>query len=269
MNLFEQDDYKEALKLIIRGKGKSHRGAFKNMAEYLGVHATLISQILSGSKDFTEEQIFSVCEFLGIAKLDSHYLWILVQIERAGSVKLKNHYMELKEELRKQALQVSKRVQPNREISDKEKTIFYSSWIYSAVQVASALEVKVDFEFICRRFNLAPSRARSILDFLIKTQLVNEKEGIFTAGTTSTHLEKKSPFVVKHHTNWRLKAIEAAENLSDEELIYSANFSISKKDFTKLREEMVQVIQKFLEVVKDSPAEEIAQFNLDFFWLSK
>jgi uncharacterized protein (TIGR02147 family) len=266
MNIFELDDYKEAIKLFIRQKDKaSQRGAFKNLAEYLGVHATLVSQVLSGTKDFTEEQIFSVCDFLGIGKLEGQYLWILVQIERAGSVKLKNHYIELKEQMRKNALQLSNRVKKQRDLSETEKAIFYSSWIYSAVQVASTLEKKVDFEFICERFQLSPEKAREVLDFLIQTNLVFEKEGKFLPGTNSTHLEKKSPFILKHHTNWRLKAIDAAEDLTDEELIYSANFSVSKKDFQKLREEMVQVIQRFLSVVKDSKAEEIAQFNLDFF----
>jgi uncharacterized protein (TIGR02147 family) len=269
MNIFEQNDYKEALKLYIRKKGKAKRGTYKNLAEYLGVHATLISQILSGSKDFTEEQIFSACDFLGISKLETQYLWILVQIERAGSVRLKNHYVELKDQLRNESLQLSNRVQRNHELTESEKAIFYSSWLYSVVHVATTLDRKVDFEFICERFHLAPAKAREILDFLIQIQMIKEKEGRFLPGTTSTHLEKKSPFIVKHHTNWRLKAIEATENLLDEELIYSANFTISKKDFARLREDMVQVIQNFLSVVKDSPAEDIAQFNLDFFWLKK
>ncbi|MGZ3806009.1 MAG: TIGR02147 family protein [Pseudobdellovibrionaceae bacterium] len=267
MNIFEHDNYKEALKLYIRKKGKANRGAYKNLAEYLGVHATLISQVLSGAKDFTEEQIFSVCDFLGIPELETQYLWILVQIERAGSIKLKNHYIGLKEKLRKQALQLSNRIQKNRELTETEKAIFYSSWIYSAVQVATTLERRVDFEFICERFHLEPSRAREILNFLVQIQMIKEKEGRFFTGTISTHLENKSPFIFKHHTNWRLKAIEAAENILDEELFYSANFTISKNDFSHLREEMVHLIQRFLATVKDSPAEEIAQFNLDFFWI--
>jgi uncharacterized protein (TIGR02147 family) len=267
MNIFEQDDYKAVIKFWIRNKYKARRGAFKGLAEYLGVHATLISQILSGAKDFSEEQIFLACEFLGIPKLETHYLWILVQIERAGSAKLKNHYLDLKKKLQKQALQVSSRVDKNCELSEIDKSIFYSSWIYSAIQIATTLERTVDFGFICERFHISPAKAREILDFLIQTQMIKEKGGRFFPGTTSTHLEKKSPYILKHQTNWRLKAIEASENLLDEELMYSANFTVSKKDFKLLREEMVQVIQRFLNVVKDSPAEDIAQFNLDFFWL--
>lgn len=269
MNIFEQNDYKEAIKFWIRNKTENRRGAFKNLAEYLGVHATLVSQILSGEKDFSEEQIFSACEFLGIPKLESHYLWILVQIERAGSLKVKNHYLELKDQIRKQALQVSNRIEKNHDLTETEKAIFYSSWIYSAIQVATTLERKIDFEFICDRFHISPAKAREVLDFLTQTQMIKEKGGRFFPGMTSTHLEKKSPFIVKHHTNWRLKAIEASENLLDEELMYSANFTISNKDFNSLREELIKVIQRFLKVVQDSPGEDIAQFNLDFFRLKR
>lgn len=269
MNVFELDDYKKALKLFIREKQGSSRGILKQIAEYLGVHATLISQILSGSKDFTEEQIFAVCEFLGIPKLESQYLWTLVQIERAGSVKVKSHYQEVKSQIRQQSLQMSHRVIQNRELSETEKAVFYSSWVYSAVQVISTLERKVDFDFICDKLQLSPAKARDILDFLTKIQMVKEENGQFIPGATSTHLEKNSPFINKHHSNWRLRAIEASENLTDQELMYSANFSVSRKDFEKLREEMVQVVQRFLSVVKDSPAEDIAQFNLDLFWLRR
>lgn len=269
MNIFEQENYKEALKLYIRSKAKVPRGIFKNLANHLGVHATLVSQILAGTKDFTEEQIFSVCEFLGISKLESQYLWILVQIERAGSHKLRAHYLELKDQLRKQALQITNRVQKTHNLSEQEKAVFYSSWIYSAIHLFTSLNRDVRFEDVRQRFNLPAMKTRELLDFLVQIQLVIEHNGIFKPGPILTHLEKNSPFIFKHHTNWRLKAIQAAESITDQELMYSATISISKNDFTLLREEMAQVIQKFVNTVKDSPAEEIAQFNLDLFWLNK
>ncbi len=269
MNVFEQDDYKETLKLIVRNRGQAQRGLYRKIAEHLGVHATLVSQILSGTKDFSEEQMLSVCQFLGISKLESQYLLTLLKIERAGSFQLKALYTEMKLDLRKKSLRVSERVQKDRELTESEKAIFYSSWIYSAVQVFTTLEKEIRFEDVCTRFQLEPAKAREVLDFLEEKQLIKNKTGRFLPGSVSTHLESTSPFIVKHHTNWRLKAIQAAENLSEQELLYSGNMSISRKDFALLREEMTQVIQRFLKVVKDSPAEEIAQFNLDLFWIKK
>ena len=267
MNLFEQENYKVALNSLADEKRKSIKGFSRKLAEYLNVHPTLISQILNADKDFTEEQMLSVCEFMGIAKLESQYLLILLQKERAGSKKLKDYFDELKLQIRKESLQLSKRVTKDRQLTEAEKAIFYSNWTYSAVQLLSTLEEKITFERVCEKLNLAPQRAREILDFLKYIQLVKEENGNLKPGAVSTHLEKSSPFLIKHHTNWRLKAIQAAENLSDQELMYTANFSISEKDFSRLREELVKTIQKFLTLVKDSPGEQIAQFNMDLFFI--
>jgi uncharacterized protein (TIGR02147 family) len=152
----------------------------------------LISQILSGRKDFTEEQIFSVCDFLGVAKLESEYLWILAQIERAGSYRLKQHYIDLREKIRKESLSISNRInKKNKILSQKEQSIFYSSWIYSAIQTATTLKNQVvDFKFICDRFSLQPQKARATIDFLIEARMIIEENGVFKQGTTSTHLER-------------------------------------------------------------------------------
>lgn len=57
------------------------------------------------------------------------------------------------------------------------------------------------------------------------------------------------------------------ESLTEEELMYTATFSIGKNDFTQLRELLMETIKKFLQVVKDSSSEELAHLNIDCFWL--
>lgn len=269
MDIFEQASYKEAIKLYLRNWGRPIRGAFKNIAEHLGVNPTLVSQVLSGPRDFSEEQMFAVCEYLGLPQLESQYLMTLLQIERAGTVALKKYYSKFLERIREQSQLVSSHAPKSRNLSDTEKATFYSNYIYSAIHIASGLEQNVTFDFICKRFSLSPARAREILDFLLETQLITEKNGKFSTGASFTHLDKKSPFVQKLISNWRLKAIDAAAEMTDEEIFYSANFSVSKKDFSVLRKKMVQVIQDFILIAKDSPAEDIAQFNLDLFWIKK
>jgi uncharacterized protein (TIGR02147 family) len=267
MSLFEVDDYKPALQVILADRRKTHKGLSRKLAEHLGVHPTMVSQVITGSKDFTEEQMILVCEFFGLAKLESQYLLVILQQARAGSKKLKDYFEEMKLQIRRQALQVSQRVPRDRQLSEIEKSIFYSSWLFSAIHLFTTLDRKVRFDDIYKKFNLPPDRTREILDFLMGLDLVVEKDGLYTSGPVATHLEKKSPFLPKHHANWRLKAIQTAENLSDQELMYSASVSLSKKDFELLREEFMQVIQRFVEVVRPSPSEELAQFNLDFFWI--
>jgi len=265
---FEFDNYKEALKNTITSQSGGSRGVYRILAEKIGVHPTLISQILSGTRDFNEEQLFAICESLGIPDAEKRYLLVLLQIERAGSHSLKKHYIEIKNQIRKESLQLSRRISPHKTLTESEKAVFYSSWLYSAVQILTAIDKPVDFKLICEHFKLTPQRTQEVLDFLLKHHLVLEKKGRYVPGTTSTHLPKGSPHIVKHHSNWRLKAMMAAETLTDQELMYSANFSIAQKDFEVFREELVQLIKRFLTIVEKSPAEKVAQFNMDLFWLN-
>lgn len=267
MNTFESDDYKAILNGVLFEKRKTQKGLSRKLSEYLGVHPTLVSQVLTGQKDFTEEQMLMVCEFLGVLKLETNYLLALLRRERAGSKKLKDHCQDLINQLRTQALKVSERVPRDRTLSEAEKAVFYSNWTYSAVHLLGTLEQPLGFEEISKRLNLPLGKTRMILDFLIHTQMIVEKNGKFISGAVVTHLGKDSPLLVKHHSNWRLKAIQAAETLDDEELMYSGNFSVNKQDFAILRELLVKTIQEFIAVVKPSPAEDIAQFNLDLFWI--
>jgi uncharacterized protein (TIGR02147 family) len=267
MSLFEVENYKVIINSTITERRKTQKGLSKKLAEYLNVHPSMISQVLSGPKDFSEEQMILVCEFFGYSPIETQYLITLLQKERAGSHKLKAHFEKNLSQIRKQAQQVSERVQKNRALNDFEKAIFYSSWLYPTVHLLTTLEKKLRFEEICERLDAEPMKVREILDFLKDIGMVIEKDGKFSSGPMVTHLEKKSPLLIKHHTNWRMKAIQAAEKLSDDELMYTANFSISRKDFAVIREELMQTIQRFLKIAEKSPADDIAQFNIDLFWI--
>lgn len=93
-------------------------------------------------------------------------------------------------------------------------------------------------------------------------------EDIFLAHK-STHLEQGSPHPLRHHSNWRIRAIRKSEELTERELMYTVLGSLSKGDFASLREEMVAFIKAYLAKVHASPAEDIACFNLDFFWIDR
>lgn len=89
MNIFEFENYKAALNSIIQERRRSQKALSRKLAGHLNVHPSMISQVLTGNKDFSEEQMILVCEFLGLPPLESQYLLVSLQVERAGSQKLK------------------------------------------------------------------------------------------------------------------------------------------------------------------------------------
>ncbi|OQW47297.1 MAG: hypothetical protein A4S09_16005 [Proteobacteria bacterium SG_bin7] len=161
-------------------------------------------------------------------------------------------------------------MQHEKSLSDSERSIFYSSWIYPAVHLFLGLSKEgVTLEEICERFSISRQRASDLAHFFLRTGLANEERGKYFPGVQSTFLEQGSPHLIKHHSNWRVKAIEKSESISAEELMFTAPLSISRRDFSSVREKIAQFIKSLSEIVKASEAEDIATINIDWFWVKK
>lgn len=270
MNVFQQKGLRALLKQYIQQLPKRGRGEVSRIARHLRVSTTLVSQVLSGEKLFTVEQARALAPFLGFGELESAYLVYLVLWERAGTEELRAFWQEKLEELRERSLRVASRVSTDRKLSDTERAVFYSSALYSAVRLwCSTGKDGKTLDEICRRFGLSRAKAAAILRFLTEVGLAEERGGRFFLGAQKTHLEEGSPFLLRHHSNWRMRAVAGAEELSPEELMYTAPVSLSRQDFARLREEMLAFIKTFLARVHASPAEEVACLNLDFFWVRR
>lgn len=266
-SIFNYENYRKYLRDWIQKQPKRGRGILTAWSQLLRIETSVMSQILSGKRELTPDQTFELQTFMGLGELESDYLNILVQIERASTQKLKLHLKKKKEKLRQESLQLSKRLKKELVLSEEQKSIFYSSWLYSAVRLATSLKDPQSIDSLCKRFQMEREKLLEILNFLMAAGLVIEEMGQYKMGPQRTHLEKSSPFITKHHANWRLKALQRSENLSDEEIMFTGPLSISKKDFNLIREEIVQLISKVSTTVKDTEAEDLAVFEVDLFWL--
>ena len=270
MSLFKFKDTKSYLRYYLAQLPKKGRGEISKIAKELRVSTTLVSQVLSGDKSFTLEQAQLLCEYLGLTGIDAEYFMLLVLSDRAGSMRLKKLWHEKIEKIREQSLQLSNRVKADRILTDHERSVFYSSPLYAAIQMYTSVGVKgQSLEEICLRFEISRKQAAEMMKFLVGAGLCVEEADRFKMGIQKTHLGQGSPFLPRHHANWRVRAIQRSENLEDSELMYTVPVSLSKKDFSELREEMAEFIKKFLDKVHDSDAEEIACFNLDWFWIKR
>jgi uncharacterized protein (TIGR02147 family) len=266
MSIFNFEDYKKFLRARITALPKKGRGEIGKIAVHLRVNSTLISQIISGPKDFTLEQSQEIAAYFGLSDLEADYLLLLVQIERAGTQKLKQYYQQKRDALKKASLQIANRVQTTRTLNDQERAVFYSNWIYSAVRLFCSVGDGKSMDEIAQKFSMSRARTSEILRFLVDTGLCAQKESLYVMGSQRTHLEKGSPFLSRLHSNWRIKAIQKSDSLDDDELMFTAPFSVSRKDFSKFREDLVQVIKRFTDLAAASEAEDVACFNLDLFW---
>jgi uncharacterized protein (TIGR02147 family) len=269
MKIFEFTDYKNFLWHFIEQQPKKGRGLVKAMGEYLTIDPSQVSQVLSGNKDFTEEQGIMISRFTGLNELETDYFLTLIKIERAGTKTLKDHYTKKQIKLKEESLDLKERVNQDRILSDYEKSIFYSSYLYSAVRLSTSIGAGQTISEIAERFQISREKAFGIINFLKDSNLCLEKDGKYVLGTQHTHIERGSPFLSRHHHNWRVKALERTDSISDQELQFTGPVSISKEDFESVRELLVEVISKSLDKVKKTEPSDVACLLIDWYWLKK
>lgn len=270
MDIFAYEDYRLFLRDHLTSLPKKGRGELQKISKQIGVHSTLLSLILNGDRDFSLEQAFDLASYLQLTEIEAEYFSLLVQYSRAGNPRYKNFIKRKAEKLRISSQKVAQRVPFEKVLTDEEKSIFYSAWIYSAIRLFSSTREKgVGLDDIMEKFLISRPQALTILSFLTSSGLLKEHDGLYTMAVQSTFLEQGSPHLHKHHTNWRLKAVQKSSLLLDKELMFTYPCSLSRDDFQKIREQVLQLIKSVSKTVKDSPAEDIACLNIDLFWIDR
>jgi uncharacterized protein (TIGR02147 family) len=268
MSVFSHLDSNKFLKERLKTFPQNGRGQLTAIAKKLKIHNAWLSAILSGERHFTQEQAFLLSQFLGLSTLETKYYLLLINFERASTPDLRAYYNKELEALRADSLQLAKRVREMRALTEEERSIFYSSWLYSAAHLYSTTKKNgITLNDLCERFKVSKANAAKVLSFLTETGFCEEKNGYYHHRPQSTFVEKGSPHLVRHHLNCRMKAMQKAESLAEEELMFSSQLSLARKDFKLFREKLAVLISDLAKAVKDSPAEDVALFNLDFFWV--
>lgn len=268
MSFFEENSYRNLIKQHLKSLPKNGRGQLARFAKLLNVNTTLISQVMSGSRDFTYEQALELAQFMGFSEIEVEYFLTLVQKERAGTTKLKTFFENKVRNLREQSKKIERRYEHDRKLTEEERAVFYSSWLYSGVRLYTSTNPHgKTIDEICERFLIERAKAAEILRFLTKTGLCEETQGRYLMAVQSTFLEQGSPHLMKHHSNWRIKAIQSSDLITPDELMFTAPMSLSESDFKKIRETLAEVIKSASLTVKESEAQSIACLNIDWFWI--
>ena len=69
-SVLNHDDFSVFLKNEIVKNTNSKRGLKKELAEFINIHPTSLSQVLRGNRFFTDEQVFLLGEFLNLNEIE-------------------------------------------------------------------------------------------------------------------------------------------------------------------------------------------------------
>lgn len=264
-SVFDFLDYRVFLKAWIDSHGNKSHGLKTRMAQACEVSSTLMSLVLKGEKSLSLEQALSLSEFLTMNELETDYFLGLVELDRAGTPKLRSRVSRKLKALSAQSKQVSSRMKKDLELSEENKAVYYSNWVYVAIRNLTAVEGFQTASAIAQRLHLPQKLVLESLDFLIRNQLCRLTEKGYTYGPALTLVPKESPFVNQHHHNWRQKSLETMSFRREEDLFVTAPVSLSAEDSVKVKALLLTAFESAMKIVKPSPSEKVFCLNLDWF----
>ncbi|MGE3261996.1 MAG: TIGR02147 family protein [Bacteriovoracia bacterium] len=264
MTVYEYDSYKQCVNAWVQEQPNKGYGIYSRIAAYLGTNSVIMSQVFKGDRDLNLEQAAKLAQFMGLGSNETDYFLLLVQIARSGTHDLTTILKRQAEECRLRGQAIKNRIK-HEQLTDEDKAVFYSSWYFIATWLAAPIAEFSSVSALSKHFNIPEEVLADVLRFLLDKGLLIKKSKGFDFGTNVVHVPHDSPFVVKHHMNWRMKSMQSMDRRNEENLHYTAPLSLSADLAKKIREEIVQFIQKQTKKVADSPSEKLVCLNIDWF----
>ncbi|WP_413290199.1 TIGR02147 family protein [Bdellovibrio sp. HCB337] len=265
MSVYQFEDYKEYFNNWVESLPKQGHGEYRRVSMALNVSTTMVSQVFKGDKELSLELACDLCEYLNLNEDETDYFLLLVEHRRAGSMKLQKRLQKQIKERKDKAQKLENRLKKETELSDQQKAIFYSSWIYSGVRILASCDDFNDAVTISQRLNLPRNQVQKILDFLLTNGLLVQKKGELQLGATKTFIGSSDLLTVKHHQNWRLQGFNRMVQDDSKNLFYSGPMSLSHDVAELIRQELSNLLDKVYKVVPPSKSETTRCLNIDWF----
>lgn len=264
MKVFNFSDYKKFVLAEIKSRPHGGHGEFRKIAKALNVHSTMVTHVFKASLQLSIEQSLALAEYLGLNGLETEYFLALVHFARAGDERTRAHFKSRLKRLKEKSMSVGARLESKNTLDEGDQAFFYSSWIYAAIRLLSAVPAYQSRDMIAETLELPRARLNRALEFLISRGLCVENGNKILYGNKKTFVSKESPLAARHHANWRLKIVSQLDRLTEQDLAFTYPTVISAEDFLKLREELVQFLERFKKTCDSSPSEKLYCLNIDW-----
>lgn len=264
--LFSVPDHFAYLQTKFRRSGEA-RGIKGRFAQHVRIQPAFLSQVLARKYPLSLEQADLANSFFGHSLDESEYFILLVSRDRAGSTSLQKHFNQKLENLRGKRLDVVERLGKKAFVSGETQGIYYSSWMYGAVHVATTIPSLRKVGAIQDYLGIPREKILRILQFLETHGLLLRKGDEFFPTKTWLRLGRQSPHIDQFHTHWRQRAIQALTQTYDEDLHFSGVYSLDSKTATTIREALLECIEEQAKRIETAPEKDLFALNLDFYQL--
>ncbi len=264
MSIFEFESYKDYLKAVVRDN-KEIWGYQAKLAQAMDCQTSYLSQVLRAKPHLTSDHIAKLAKHLTLDEDETHYLLMLLELEKAGSQELRQHLSLRLQEMRRVQEDLSRKFKAEVLANHESQSCYYSAWYYAAIHILVGTGSFSTPAALARRLYLPTVLVETVLGQLESMEILKKDGARWTNTKKIIHLPKDSHLSVMNHSQWRNRAIADAQIRQQGSLHYTSVQSIAKQDVHKFRSLVTDAIEQTRTLVKKSDPEEAVCFNCDFF----
>ncbi|MGZ3747947.1 MAG: DUF4423 domain-containing protein, partial [Pseudobdellovibrionaceae bacterium] len=201
--------------------------------------------------------------FWNLDRDETNYFLNLVHLARAGTPSLKKIIENELQAIRAKHEDLGAHL-PAEKVDLQKENIYYSAWYYCAVHVLLTIPSMQSETAISEKLNLPLVQVRKILESLEALDLVKKSKNKWEPTKNNVHLTNESWMAAIHHINWRTKITDRIQFRSPEDLHYTGIHTLSRKDFKKIKNQLLESLVKVDQVVRPSTEEELCCLLIDW-----
>lgn len=233
-------------------KGRNQSYSVRAFARDLGIGKTTLSEVLSGNRRLSKNNLTKICEKLEVSEHQKKLLESDNLNQRVSPQELENLFFK----------------------EDQLKMI--ANWYYLAIlNLTKVKKNKAEAKWIANRLGVSVNQANDALDVLIRMKLLTVKRGKLVRTSNPIHSTEDIPSkaLKKHHEQMLQQAEQSLyRDATDIREISTVTMGIKAQDFEKARKMLRNFRKRFMKVIEtDEPnqADEVYALGLHFFPLTK
>lgn len=263
LRLYEYTSYKEFLADYIEANRRP--GIVTELAQAARCDRTYLSQVLSRKAQLTPDHALGIAEYLNFSEPDQEFFLLLVLYERAANPRAREILNAKIQRRAQDNLILTKKIMSQAtasEISEEQKTFYYSSWKPASVHLLTSAEKFRSVDAIAQRLSLPRRQIEDILGELARMGLVAQKGAEFHHSGANIHVPRGSPHNLMNHLHWRNRAVDAS---GGDGVHYTSIFAVSRADWPGLKARILEFIESQRKMIAESGAEDVYAFTCDLF----
>lgn len=261
-NIYEFSDYRSYLAYRESESKKGFRLALSRATKTTPAY---ITRFFSNLVELGLEHGEAINQMLQHSEEESHFFLLLISKERAGTTELKKYYQKQIDQIIESRKNFTNRTKLNEGIQPADQAIYFSKWYYAAIHILTSIPEFQTKEMIAKRLDLPMKIVNSALELLTRVGLIAPNGNLFQITNKRIHIAKNSHWVDQKHTIIRNRAVFSLTNAQENDLHYSMELSISKKDFELMRSKILDLLESFEKTITDSKEEELYALGIDLF----